>query len=107
MSYRWSALLVKLRPYLTATTYVYWLLAGVFGSIPLLSLIKRLLAFWNWNIDLVALPRLLVEEWQRLRTAIFRPIADWLTAVISLPEWAHYVLVTWVPDLLAIYFLLV
>lgn len=100
-------LLVRLRPYFTVATLAYGLLVSVFGSIPPLSLLLKILRVWNWHIELLALPKLLLAEYDRLRTAALRPVIDFLKLVIPIPipDWVVYALTTWVADVLTIYML--
>jgi hypothetical protein len=102
-----KVLYVRLRPFLTFTTAVYGLLATTLGSIPLLSLVQKILSVWNWNIELLGLPKLLLAEYQRLRSAALKPIIDFLSIHVSIPDWLISFFSTWVADFLAIYMLLV
>jgi hypothetical protein len=107
MSFNINSLWVRLRPYFTVATLAYTLLGGVFGSIPLLSLLQRMFLVWNWHIELLALPKLLLAEYQRLRTAALKPVIDLLKLAIPIPipDWVVYALTTWVADVLTIYML--
>lgn len=102
---RFDILIVRLRPYFTFATFVYGLLAALFGSIPLLSLLLKIFNFWNWHIELAALPKLLLAEYQRLRTAALKPIIDFLQITISLPDWMISFFTTWLADITMIYVL--
>lgn len=97
----------RLRPYFTFTTAVYGLLATVFGSIPLLSLVQRVLSVWNWSIELHGIPKLLLAEYHWLRSAALKPIIEWLSARVSIPDWFINIFSTWFADFIAVYVLLV
>lgn len=97
----------RLKPYFTFATFVFGLMATIFGPIPLLSLLQKVVGVWNWKIELVGLPKLLLSEYQRLRTAALKPIIDFLDLAITLPDWLVYILTTWVADFFSMYMLLV
>jgi hypothetical protein len=106
MSLSLSRLWVRLRPYFTTLTLVYGLLAAVFGSVPLLSLLKRVLSIWNWKIDLLRFPEALLLEYERLRAATFGKIIEVLRGLeIPIPDWFAHFFSTWIADLSVIYLL--
>ena len=98
---------VRWKPYFTFATTIYGLLAALFGSIPTLSLVMRVLSYWNWRIHLADLPQQLLDEYQRLRTAALEPIVSFIQLRFSLPEWLVNFLNSWAADLAMIYMLFV
>lgn len=95
----------KIRPYLSVSTIVFLGIAFFFGSIPWLSLLQKLLHIWNFQIDMVGLPQLLLDEYQRLRAAALQQVIDILQLAIPVPRWLVDMLTTWVTDLVIVYLL--
>lgn len=87
-------------------TVAYGLFTAIFGSIPLLSLLKRILSVWNWKLDLVRLPEFLLLEYERLRAAIFGKVIEVLRGLeIPIPNWLEHFFSTWIADFFVIYLL--
>lgn len=108
MSFSRNRLWIRLRPYFTILTLVYGLFAALFGSIPLLSLLRRLLSVWNWKIDFIHLPELLLREYERLRAATFGKFIEILRGfAIPIPDWLAHFFSTWIADFSVIYLLFV
>jgi hypothetical protein len=103
----WAARLrVRIRPYFGTLTIIYGLFATIFGPIPLLSVLKRLMNVWGWKLNLIHLPQLLLSEYERIRLLATTKLLILLRSLeIPIPDWLAHLLSTWVADISVIYFL--
>lgn len=102
---RLSVLWRKIMPYLSVSVLLYMAFSFLFGSIPWLSLLQKILHVWNFQIELVGLPQLLLAEYQRLRSIALRHIIEFVQLTIPIPVWIIDIVTTWAADLLIVYFL--
>jgi hypothetical protein len=99
--------LVSLKPYFTFATFVQAAFAWIFGSLPPLSLLKKILIIWGWKVELASVPRILLTEYDRLRSAVFGNLFDIIRQfVIPIPQWLTHFLSTWVVDIVVLYILI-
>src|SRR5262249_8802838 len=64
-------------------------------------------AVWGWRLNLVLLPHLLVEEYERLKALAVANLLEVISRFgIVIPRWLIDVFSNWIADFLILYFLL-
>lgn len=96
-----------IKSYLGTTTIVYGFFAAIFGSIPLLNIIKRLLSGFKIEIQLPAIPRILSDQYDAIWRSLIQNIINLASSFeMELPHWVLNILTSGFHDLLTIYILI-